>query len=248
MSCIRGNIVEEINENVTSKFDIVDNRDNHLFQTISIAYTVDKDVDAKYPERNFLKVVPEKVSKKKYDTLILQGGCNEISNLRVGQEFSSDDVSAWQEKIRLSRTKLFNLAEDCLEKEKELNNVIILTSLPRYDPEEVDPHAIKSKLNQYGNSVYTSLWMQRECPKNITIKDQKLDCQGDLRNKRFGSPDAPTYDGKPWDGIHMRGRLSSRHYTNSVSRIFAEQFPCLRVDWDAGKSCDLNYHNSCPQT
>ena len=159
MSCIRGNIVEEINENVTSKFDIVDKRVNHLFQTISrgeesareaqkidtpenqsndakrkecktnedlaketyaskagntrknmnthkatqkdepvdekapmnvawigdshtikldkkvfenmtntkvdvaIAYTVDKDVDAKYPERNFLKVVPEKVSK-----------------------------------------------------------------------------------------------------------------------------------------------------------------------------------------
>jgi hypothetical protein len=58
-----------------------------------IAYTVDNDRDAKYPDRNFLKAVPDKLSKQKYDTLVLQGGCNEISNLKIKSNFKAKDVT-----------------------------------------------------------------------------------------------------------------------------------------------------------
>ena len=89
--------------------------------------------------------------------------------------------------------------------------------------------------------------MQRGCPGNILIKDQKLDCQGDLRKKRFGSP-GENLDGKPWDGIHLRGRLGSRHYTNSMANIFAVSFPGIKINWSANQSGDDNFHKTCPQT
>ena len=214
---------------------------------IAIAYTADRDVEAKYPERNLIKVVPEKLVNKKYDTLVLQGGCNEISNVILNQNFKPEDVKLWEEKVRISRTKIFKIAEESLENDKDLKKVIIVTSLPRYDSKDSDPHAIKSKLNQYGNSVYTSLWMQRGCPSNISIQDQKLDCQGELRGKRFGNPGEPNNDGKPWDGIHLRGWLGSRHYTNSVAKIFANCFPAMKIDWTANQSGDGNYHKTCAQ-
>ena len=208
---------------------------------MALAYTVDSDPDARYPERNLIKILPEKISKKKYDTLVLQGGSNEISNLKVDPTFTAKDVSDWEEKIRQSRTKLFNLAESCLSNQKELKTVIILTSLPRYDPLEVDPNSIKAKLNNFGNSLYSTLWMQRGCPKNIMIYDQKLDCNGVLREKRFGIPGIVSQNGKPWDGTHMRGHQAMRHYTNSVARIFGAHFSGLSIDWSKNPS-ESNYH------
>ena len=215
---------------------------------IGIAYTVDKDEDAKYPDRNFLKIVPEKLSKKQYDTLVLQGGCNEISNIAVKQDVTKEDVAVWQEKIRQSRTKLFNLAEDCLQRNSKLKNVIIVTSLPRYELEENDPNGLKSKLNQFANTLYTSLWMQKGCPENISIHDQNLNCLGKLRMKRFGNPGQFNPNGKPFDGIHMRGAMGVRHYTNSMTRIFAMQFPSLIIEWNPSQSQLSNYHDTCPQS
>ena len=40
-----------------------------------------------------------------------------------------------------SRTKLFEIAEESLEKNKEQKKVIIVATLPRYDPEDRDPMA-----------------------------------------------------------------------------------------------------------
>ena len=89
--------------------------------------------------------------------------------------------------------------------------------------------------------------MQRGCPSNISIQDQKLDCHGDLRQKRFGNPGIATNYGKPWDGVHMRGRLAGRHYTNSILRIFAAHFSQLDLESSASQSRD-RYHETCPQT
>ena len=130
---------------------------------------------------------------------------------------------------------MFHLAQSSLKNNSNLKRVILVKSLPRYDSNYVDPNSIKSKLNQFGNTLYNTLWMQSGCPSNILIVDQHLDCQGPLREKRFGNPAFIGHDGKPWDGIHMRGRLAMRHYTNSFIRILSELSPSL-------------YHRSCPQT
>ena len=201
------------------------------------AYTTDEDSDARYPNKSFMKVVPERLTKKNYDTLVIQGGCNEISNIRLNSESTAANVKGWEEKVQKSRTKMFTLAQSSLENNPSLKKVIIVKSLPRYDPQNSDPNQIKAKLNQFGNTLYNTLWMQNGCPSNIIIVDQHLECQGPLREKRFGNPAFRGYDGKPWDGIHMRGRLAVRHYTNSLIRILSELSPSL-----------TNYHNTCEQT
>ena len=57
------------------------------------------------------------------------------------------------------------------------------------------------------------------------IVDQNMECQGPLRLKRFGNPHFQGNNGKPWDGVHMRGKLSVRHYTNSIIRILSKLSP-----------------------
>ena len=172
--------------------------------------------------KNFLQIVPEKLSKDNYDTLIFQGGCNEITNIKIVPGSPATAVSEWKEKVRISRTKMFNLAQSSLKNNKSLQRVIIIKSLPRYEPKNVDTNSIKSNLNQFGNSIYNNLWMESGCPSNIIIKDQHMDCQGPLREKRFGNPGQIGSDGKVCGMIHMRGRLAVRHFTNSYIRILSE--------------------------
>ena len=232
------------------------NLDRKLFEhrtdtkvDMAIAFTADKDDDAKYPDRNFLGIVPERLRKDNYDTLVLQGGCNEISNIQTNKDFNVEDVTAWQEKVFESRAKIFQLAESSLEQNKHVKNVIIVNSLPRFDPSHEDPCGIKANLNSFGNSLYSSFWMQKGCPANISIVDQKLDCAGELRTKRFGNPADKNPNGKPYDGVHMRGIKSMQHYTNSMIRVFAASFADLSVDrkYSQAVSSD-NYHETCPQT
>jgi hypothetical protein len=209
---------------------------------MATAFTVDEDNDAKYKHRNFLKIAPERLMRKNYKTLILQGGCNEISNIRISQNPSPQLVKKWEEKVKQSRAKMFHLAEKSLKENPSLNKIIILKSLPRYDPLAVDPSGIKAKLNQLGNTFFTSMWMESGCPENIVIEDQHLECHGPLRSKRFGNPGDIGYDGKPWDGIHMRGRLAVRHYTNSLIRIMSF-LPQTKTN-----SSENDFHANCPQT
>ena len=209
---------------------------------MATAYTVDEDHDAYYRNKNFLTIVPQKLKQRKYDTLILQGGCNEISNVKISPRPQPEQVKQWEDKIQKSRSKMFRLAEDSLRNNPELKKVIILKSPPRYDSPAVDPCSIKAKLNEFGNTLYTNMWMEKGCPNDISIEDQHFECHGPLREKRYGNPDYVGYDGKPWDGIHMRGRLAVTHYTNSIIRILSGSIPPVH---DMRKS---NFHQSCPQT
>ena len=46
------------------------------------AYTIDEDKEAKYKNKSFVQIVPERLKQVKYDTLVLQGGCNEVSKIK----------------------------------------------------------------------------------------------------------------------------------------------------------------------
>ena len=142
---------------------------------IATAYTIDSDEDAKYKEKNLLTIVPEKLKNKKYDTLVLQGGSIEVTNIELKEE----NVQTWKKKVEESSTKLFNLAEESIKSNPGLK-VIIVERIPRFDPITKDPAQIKSQLSKHGNSVYHNLWMNKGCPKNIKIMDLGLNCFGPL--------------------------------------------------------------------
>ena len=123
---------------------------------IATAYTVGPDADAKYPERNFLKVVPEKLKNGKYDTLVLQGGSIEITNINTRNEEKEKNISNWKNKVKKSSEQMFSLAEQSIATYPGLE-VIIVSRIPRFDSTYNDPPQVKSKLSQYGNSLYHNL-------------------------------------------------------------------------------------------
>ena len=109
---------EKANINDKKKQSITNNLDKGICersveQNIDVytAYTVDADIDAKYREKNFMRIVPEKLQKKKYDTLVLQGGSIEVTNLNTREELKDKNFPAWRKKIEESSIKMFELAE-----------------------------------------------------------------------------------------------------------------------------------------
>ena len=54
------------------------------------AFTVDQDQDAFYPEKNFLKVVPDELKKDEYQVLVLSCGPNEISNINTTLNYTEN--------------------------------------------------------------------------------------------------------------------------------------------------------------
>ena len=115
---------------------------------------------------------------------------------------------------------MFAIAEKSLAENKNLEKVIILKRIFRCDKLNNDPSQIRNKLSEFGNRTYDDIWLSRGCPKNIVLAYQPLECEGELRKARFGSPSDQSYD-----GIHFRGKQAVQHYTNSVIHVLSDVFP-----------------------
>lgn len=83
-----------------------------------------------------------------------------------------------------------------------------------------DPAQIKYKLSEFGNRVLEDMWLTKGCPKNISIAQQPLQCEGNLRIARYGFPSSRNYD-----GIHMRGKMAVQHYTGSLINVLLDVLP-----------------------
>ena len=98
---------------------------------VATAYTVGPDIDAKYREKNFKKIVPEKLKNQKYETLVLQGGSIEITNINTKDESKEMHFQSWKNKVKKSSEEMFNLAEESITAYPDLK-VIIVARIPRF--------------------------------------------------------------------------------------------------------------------
>ena len=88
--------------------------------------------------------------------------------------------------------------------------VIILDRIPRFDTNTAaDPAGLKSKLSDYGNSVYREELEKCDLKDRIFIGSHSLpnDCQQNL----YGHPARSGYD-----GIHLYGPDGRNHFTRSL--------------------------------
>ena len=230
---------------------ITNNLDKRVFENftnlktdIATAYTIDADIDAKYKDKNFMRIVPEKLKMKKYNTLVLQGGSIEITNLNTRDEDKEENFQLWKKKVESSSNKMFKLAEESISGNPGLE-VVIVERIPRFDSTFNDPKQIKSQLSLYANSIYRNLWVEKGCPANIQIHDLGLNCYGALREKRYGIPGTRGFDGKMADGIHMRGILAVKHYTDSFVRMLR---PSVANSQAGNGQNRADNHTRCPQT
>ena len=147
--------------------------------------------------------------------------------------------------MKKSSEEMFSLVEKSIASQPDLE-VILVSRIPRVASVQSDPIQVKSKLSQYGNSIYHNLWMDRGCPTNIKIHDLGMDCYGQLKDKRYGIPGTRGFDGKFVDMIHMRGHLAVKHYLDSFIRMLRP----VAADISPGRSqmrSESDDHTNCEQ-
>ena len=193
------------------------------------AYLVN--VNLRLPDDNFKNVVPKVLNDRKYDAVVLQTGSIEICNIKVNDAVmdTSHDIKylekKWFSAVEDDSKKLFEIAEKEVEKNPDLK-VIIIKRLPRYDKGSKDILKIKSKLSTYANNVYDQLLLKSNHASNIHVVELNLQLEksSSIRDLVFGHQSSDNFD-----GIHLRGKGASRHFTyravQAMSPFFRHKSP-----------------------
>ena len=187
--------------------------DLHIDLKVEKAYCIGE--EGRFKETNFTAKVPEIVHKGGVDTLVLQTGSIELTNINVNKAMMdvSKDINEykkeWYQKAEEDSTNLFAIAEDAIARDKKLN-VVIVKRLQRFDRSSKDILGIKTNLSKFANHVYDQLWLKRGSPSRIHIIELELGCDNSqyLKEIIYGKPNHPQYD-----GIHLTGPAALRHFT-----------------------------------
>jgi hypothetical protein len=212
------------------------------------AYCIKDETDALFRQKNFRAIVPKVLEKDDIETLVLQTGSIEITNIDVNNAVNDpkkhieDAKKGWFEKVEKDSTNLFEVAEEALKNSKMLKRVIIVKRLPRYDSNKVDILGIKYQLSDFANMCYDQLWVKRGRPNNIHIVQlEGLDSTHYLHNIVYGEINAKNYD-----GVHLRGPHATRHFTyravQAVKSIISES-----VKQPRKTNTKSSNHRNCPQ-
>ena len=140
------------------------------------------------------EAVQSQSKQNRCETLILQGGTEEITDLN-----SACDLETLKKVVKTSSEKLFNIAEKSLQENKCIERVVLLKRIFRCDKN--DPNKLKAKLSEYGNRVLDDLWLDKGCPDNIVLGKQYLESNTEQIIQRFGDPDERNFD-----GIYLKGK------------------------------------------
>ena len=202
----------------------------------SSVYDIEENVakyPAKFPKSNFTDVVPAQLNKDEYQTLLLQAGSVDITNLNT-----KDDPAKYLEYFRqqtvISATSFFKSGENALSTHPNLEKVVLMKQTLRYDPCSVDPLCIKPALSQLFNNTVSEQWLKSQYKDKIFIGNHNIDCMGAIKEARYRD----TKSGR-FDGLHLIGSSGQKAYTNSVLNIL-KGAQLVETDYDY-------YHQNCPQ-
>ena len=213
---------------------------------ITKAYCIKEEDNARYRHANFKAIVPQVIERDEPDTVVLQTGSIEITNIDVNKALMDNKKNIeeykkeWFEKVEEDSKNLFDIATEALEKSEKLKKILIIKRLPRYDRSSSDLLGIKSQLSKYANSVYDQLWLKKGSPENIQIVDLDLECSGNFRDLVYGK-----HDDVNFDGIHLSGEAASRQFTYRVIKMLKVKvysFLLKKSIFRKGED-----HRNCPQ-
>ena len=187
---------------------------------------------ARFPGSNFTDVVPAELRKGDYQTLVLQAGSVDITNLNT-KDNPTNHAEYFRQETVMSARNFFQAGLNALSSSPSLEKVVLMKQIPRYDPATVDPLCIKPALSLLYNNTLTDLWMTSDYKDKIIIGNHNIDCTGAIREARYRQTKSNKFD-----GIHLYGSSGRKAYTLSVLNILrAAQLT----------SPEDNYHQSCAQ-
>ena len=108
---------------------------------------------AKFPYANFTDVVRPKLENGNFKTLLLHAGSVDVTNLNT-----NENPEAYLEYFRqvtiMSANNLFEAATNAVKTNPELEKVIIMKQIPRYDLPSVDL-SVRAKLSLHDTITQT---------------------------------------------------------------------------------------------
>ena len=131
-------------------------KDLNVNLVVKNAYCIKE--EGRYKKSNFAAIVPEIVEKGDFDTLVLQTGSIEITNLEVNKAMMDVKKSLneykkeWFAKVENDSENLFVVAEEAIARDSHLN-VVIVKRFSRFDRTLSEMLGIKTQLSKFTNHV-----------------------------------------------------------------------------------------------
>ena len=163
----------------------------------------------KFPDKNFDKIIKDELKKSPTDTLIIQAGSVDITNLKTTDDKLERFREYYKQETVVAANNLFSAVTDAVGTDPELKKVIIMKQIPRYDTKANDPSSVKALLSKLFNATLDQLLLKSEYQDRITIGTHRLECEGGIRDSRYRNKNR-------YDGIHMVGPSGKKAYTESV--------------------------------
>ena len=182
------------------------------YSSIDVASENEAKEKTRFPEKSFAKVIDLELVKSKPDILIVQSGSVDISNLKTKSENALKYGEYFKQQAIISASSLFTTVCNALNSNPNLEKVILMKQVPRYDPISTDPHSIKAAISQLYNDTLMKLWLGSPLKHRLTIGSHSLECSGGVRDSRYRYMER-------FDGIHLLGPSGRKAYTESVLRI-----------------------------
>ena len=210
------------------------------------------DENSRWPQETVAHVVKQSLAnpgRENINTLIMAAPTTDITNLDTSYLKQTDRTEDFQFKAKKSSQNMFRIAEESLEQNPSLQNVIIMEHHPRFDLPSSDPTSLKPTLAKLANAELQQLWLNSSQKERIFIGQHSLVTSGSGRQylNRYRNMKTGQYD-----GIHLYGSTGVRDYTNSVKSILdlalsKHSRPVLGTAQSAELGTTQEDHRNCPQ-
>ena len=109
---------------------------------------------------------------------------------------------------------MVSVAENAVLKNPNLEKVVVMEHIPRFDTSEKDPTGLKPNLAKYANQTLGQMCQSSAFKDKITLGKHNLDCDIARLVTRYRDDRTGQYD-----GIHMHGKEGLNAHTDSISHI-----------------------------
>ena len=114
----------------------------------------------------------------------MQSPSVDITNLNTATLKAPEYTKYFEQQTVISAHNFFKVVESALKIHQNLNKVIVLKLIPRYDPPSVDPLGLKSILSKMFNGKIEELWRGSSFRSKIFVGSHNIECNGAIRESR----------------------------------------------------------------
>ena len=115
----------------------------------------------RFRKKRLPDVVKFEVTKRAYETLVIQPGSVDITNMITNKD-AKEDFPFFKNKVIQAAQNVIKSAEDALEIQPTLKKVTVMSLIPRYDDKRTDPMSLKSVLTEIYNKTLIQAWLESE--------------------------------------------------------------------------------------